>query len=176
MLGVFLVAILAVCSLPTRASAQVQVGLGLGAPVVGRVIPTSGHIDNAGVVTIDSTLDSSPQIVVEVHRTFKMAQKVGIGPYLGFAPKVDFGTSSNSGSETPLGAGFGFLVSTDAGAKHRINIGAMWLITAPVTQINPAWRDGYQAPRSNQGIPQEIRTEKGSVNRLMLTLTFSGLF
>lgn len=163
-------------ALPSIAHAQIQLGLGLGAAVVGRTIPTSGHVDSAGVVTIDSTLDSSPQIVVEVHRTFKVASKLGIGPFLGFAPKVDFGTTSNAGSETPLGAGFGFLVSTNAGAKHRINIGAMWLVTAPVTQVNPDWRDGFQAPRTSQGIPQDIRSFKGSVNRLMLTLTVSGIF
>lgn len=156
--------------------AQVQVGLGLGAPITNRSLVTAAHIDNAGIVRADETLDASPQIVIEIHRTFKLKEKLGFGPYIGFAPKIDFGTSSNVGSATPLGAGFGLLLSTNAGAKHRLNFGAMWLITTPLTQVNPAWRDGFQAPRSNQDVPQEIRVEKGSVNRLMLTMTVSGIF
>lgn len=156
--------------------AQIQIGVGLGAPIVGNYIPTTGHVDSAGVVTIDSTLDSSPQIVVEVHKTFQVHEKLGIGPFLGFAPKIDFGTASNSQSESPIGAGMGFLVSTSAGGKHRLNIGLMWLITGPITQVNPAWRDGYQAPRSLQGVPLDLRTERGSVNRVMLTFTVSGMF
>lgn len=160
----------------TSAFAQVEVGLGLGAPITARSIPTSAHIDNAGTVRVDETLDASPQIVIEVHRTFKLREKLAFGPYLAFAPKIDFGTSSNIGSQTPLGAGFGLLLSTNAGAKHRINFGGMWLITTPLTQVNPAWRDGFQAPRSSQDLPQEIRFEKGSVSRLMLTMTVSGIF
>lgn len=169
-------AALAVLLLASPVSAQIQLGVGMGAPIVGNYIPTTGHVDSAGVVTIDSTLDSSPQIVVEVHKTFKVHEKLGIGPYLGFAPKVDFGTASNSQSESPIGAGMGFLVSTSAGGKHRLNIGLMWLITGPVVRVNPAWRDGYQAPRSLQGIPLDIRTERSSANRVMLTFTMSGMF
>lgn len=158
------------------AFAQVQVGIGLGAPVSGRYIPLDGHIDSTGEVTIDRTLDSSPQLVVQVLRTFKLKEKLGVGPFLGFCPKVDFGTSSNTSAETPLGAGFGFLISTNAGAKQRINFGLMWLITPPMSQVNPAWRDGFQAPRTSQGIPQDIRLEKSSVSRIMLTMTVSGIF
>lgn len=160
----------------STAYAQVEVGLGLGAPLTAANIPTEAHLDGSGIVHVDKTLDASPQIMVEVHRVFKMNEKYGVGPFIGFAPKIDFGLATNNQTEQPIGAGFGMLTSIHAGQKYRLNVGLMWLITGAVKQVDPAWQDGFQAPRNRQDLPMDVGHVTKSTNRILLTMTVSGLF
>jgi hypothetical protein len=173
---VFGFAVAFVLLISSYSSAQFALGLGIGAPVSGASIATYGHVDSSGVVHIDKTLDASPQILIEVHRLFKMNAKYGVAPFIGFAPKIDLGLATNGAGEQPIGAGFGALLSVAAGGKYRMNVGAMWLITGPIQQIDPAWQNGFQAPRSRQDLPLDISYTIKSVNRVMLTLTVSGIF
>lgn len=158
------------------ASAQIQMGFGLGAAVMNRSVSTEAHIETGGVVRVDRLLDASPQLIIEFHRSFKVSQNHGVGPMIGIAPHINFGSATNAETEQPVGAGFGGVLSTAAGGKHRINIGLMWMITAPLYRVDDAWKDGYQAPRGAGDVPLQPRVERRSVNRLMLTMSVSGIF
>lgn len=166
---------IALTLIATTVSAQVKMGVGIALPTFARNIPIEAHLAD-GVVKVDRTLDASPQILIEVHRSFKMGTKFGLAPMLGFCPKVDFGLSQNTSGEQPLGAGLGMLVATQAGQKHYVNLGLMWLVTAPVTQLDPMWADGFQAPRSRFDLPLDPQYRRGSVSRVMVVMTISGLF
>ena len=162
-------------TISSSAFAQIKLGLGLAVPLSARNIVVTAHVDNAGVVHVDKTLDASPQILVELHRTFKVNKDYEIGPVVGFCPKIDFGSASNSNTEHLVGAGFGLVITKPVSDKKYINIGVMWIVSSPVSQVNPEWREGFQAPRTNN-IPLDVRTRINSVNRIMFTMTISGLF
>lgn len=172
-----LLAFLAAITIAAPTYAQgIELGIGITAPLTGRSIVTTASIDDLGIVHATRTLDTAPQIVIEFHKTFK-AGKLGIGPMIGFAPKIDFGTVSNLETEQPLGAGFGIAVQIPSPRKQKFNVGLLWLITSPVTQLSPDFVDGFQAPRTSiSGPPLPLSFERHSVNRICLTLTVSGLF
>ena len=176
MILVVLVLIFCFLGMASLVCAQgIELGVGVGVPVSSRNIVTEAMIDSFGVVRTARTLDAGPQILVEFHKTFKASQ-LGIGPMIGFLPKVDFGTVTNAETEQPVGAGLGVLVKIPSKTKQHFNIGVLWVVTSPVQQIGPEWREGFQAPRGASGLPLPPQFTRQSVNRLMIVTTISGLF
>lgn len=153
----------------------IELGVGVGVPISSRDITTEAVVDSFGIVRTARVLDSGPQILVEFHKTFKAGQ-MGIGPMIGFVPKIDFGTVTNAETEQPVGAGVGLLVKIPSKSKQHFNVGVLWVITAPVSKVDAAWQNGFQAPRGVSGIPLPPQFTRSSVNRLMLVTTISGLF
>jgi hypothetical protein len=162
---------------PTLSYAQgIEMGFGIGVPLTSRNITTDALVDSLGVVRATRTLDAGPQILLEFHKAFKV-KELGIGPMIGFLPKIDFGTVTNAESEQPIGAGIGILVKVPSKTKQHFNIGVLWVVTAPVQKVDSQWVDGFQAPRASvSGLPLEVQFSRGSTNRLMIVATVSGLF
>jgi hypothetical protein len=179
----FILAALVALAIPSAALAQekkeeksgIEFGVGITAPLTQRNIITEAHNDTLGVTRVDRALDGSPQILVELHKTYKVNKSLAVGPMIAFTPKIDMGLTSNTATEQPLGAGFGFIVQIPSKLKQHINVGAMWLITAPVDQLAPGWQDGFQAPRNGQfGLPMNPEFTRASVHRICLVMTVSG--
>jgi hypothetical protein len=161
---------------PATARAQgVEFGVGIAAPVTNRDVVMAAKLDGLGVVRATRSLDASPQLFGELHKVFKVGPKLAMGPMIGFTPAVNLGITSNDQAEQPVGAGFGLLLQVPSKLKQHINVGVLWLITAPMPQMATGWLDGYQAPRTGQfGTPIEPEFKRASLNRVMLTMTVSG--
>lgn len=173
----FALAVLVVSAAPSFAQG-LGLGIGFAVPVIGQDVITLAHNTPEGVVTADRYLDASPQLAIEVHRTFMVSQrkKFAMGPSVIFLPKVDFGLASNNETTQGVGAGFGVIGSFPAGGKRSLNIGLAWVIQQPVPTLAPQWQPGFQAPRGRNDDPQLPQYEDKSPQRLMLFFTFSGLF
>lgn len=153
----------------------IELGVGLGAPIGGNNVVMDAQIDGSGVVRATRTMDSSPSLVVELHKPFKLGPKFAIGPMIAFTPSFNLGVSSNETSEQPVRAGFGIAIQIPSRLKQHINVGVLYAITPPITQLAPGWADGYQAPRSGiNGFPLPPEFIKGSVSQVMFTMTVSG--
>lgn len=170
-------AVLVVSAAPSFAQG-LGLGVGFAVPVIGQDVITLAHNTPEGVVVGDRFLDASPQLVIDVHRSFKMkpTSKITIGPSFVFLPKVDFGLASNNETTQGVGAGFGGILGFSAGGKRSLNIGLAWVIQQPVPQLAPAWKPGFQAPRGRNDESQAPQYEDKSPQRLMLFFTISGLF
>lgn len=153
-------------------------GVGFAVPVVGQDVITAAHNTPEGVVTADRFLDASPQLVIDVHRLFKLkpTSKVSIGPTFVFLPKVDFGLASNNETTQGVGAGFGAMMGFQAGGKRSLNLGLAWVIQQPVPSLAPEWKPGFQAPRGRNDESITPQFQDKSPQRLMLFFTISGLF
>lgn len=167
--------VIAFLALSATANAQVRFGMGLAVPVTGTDIVTEASVDASGVVHANKVLDSSPQLFLEIHRTWKMTKDMEIGPMFGVTPKIDFGMLSSDNTEHLIGAGFGLMLTKPVKDKKFLNFGAMWLITQPVEQLTPEFKDGFQAPRAF-GLPILPVYVTKSVNRMVFYMTVSGLF
>lgn len=154
----------------------ISLGVGVVAPLSGRDIVTEAHNDDTGVVRVDRVLDNSPELAIEVHKAFAITDTFGLGPAFLFAPKFDFGSTSNTTSEQPVGVGLGGVVSVDAGGKRTFNIGLFWMMYEPMDQVSPDFVDGFQAPRDSDDSPISPTFKKSSPNRLVITFTLGGLF
>ena len=160
-----------------QAEAQLGFGIGLAAPLSGRNIATDAELFGGGIVHVTQRLDASPQLLGEFHYAFKINDKVGVGPAMGFMPRVDFGSASSLEKESPVSAGFGMVVQCGMGSrKQKLNFGIMWAISVPIDQVGDLWQDGFQAPRTLQDIPIVPQIEHKSVSRVMFTMSVSGIF
>lgn len=173
--------LVAIVLLVSRAPVFAQglgVGVGFGVPVIGQDVITLAHNTPEGVVVGDRFLDASPQLLLEIHRAFKMkpTSKVTLAPAFVFLPKIDFGLAGNADTTQGIGAGFGFQLGFTAGGKRSLNMGAAWIIQQPVPTLAPAWRPGFQAPRGRNDESQAPQYEDKSPRRLILYFTISGLF
>jgi len=160
---------------PSLSFSQVGLGFGIIAPITGGDTPISASIDDVGIVRVDKTLDSSPQLFVEMHRTFSLGG-VRVGPAIGFAPKIDFGLATNDGSEPGPGVGFGGVIAFPVDENRSFNISIMILISKPIDQVSNSFSDGFQAPRDSMDNPIDPTFINRSNNRLVIGLTVSGLF
>lgn len=166
------------CLVPLKVQAQgIEFGLGLGAPIGSKSVVMEAKVDGSGIVRATRTMDSSPSLVVELHKPFKVGPKFAIGPMIAFTPSFNLGVSSNETSEQPVRAGFGVAIQIPSRLKQHINVGVLYAITPPISQLAPGWADGYQAPRSrlsDQPLPPEFI--RGSVGQVMFVMTVSGFF
>lgn len=157
---------------------KLRLGVGFAVPVSGQQIVTEAHNDSGGITHADKVLDASPQLVVEVHRSWAInsGRSVRIGPMAAFLPKVDFGLAGNAETQQGVGAGFGAIMEFNAGGNRSFNLGFMYVIQQPVSSLTPEFRPGFQAPRGIGGeIVNPIFREE-SPRRLFFSFTVSGLF
>lgn len=173
----FMLAFAMVLLTAVSASAQgIEVGIGLAMPVTGTEVVTGAQVDSFGIVRANSTLDSSPQLFLELHKPFKLGPKFAVGPMLAFAPKVDLGLTSNDQTLQPVAVGVGVAFQIPSKMKQHINIGVAYMKTSPISQLADGYADGFQAPRGANGQPLGIQFKQASLGRLMLSVSVSGWF
>ena len=172
-----LLVVVAALAFPTPAAAQLGIGFGIAAPISGGSIATDAAVDSAGVVRVNRTLDATPRILIEVHRSYSLpGSEVQVGPVMGIAPIFDTGLSTNIGSERGPGIGFGGLVSLPVGETRKFNIVLMYMIDTPTLRLDGAFQDGFQAPRDINDQPLDPTFRTQSNRTLVLGFTVSGLF
>lgn len=158
----------------TRAGG-IEFGIGVGVAIAGRDIATSAAVDSFGVTHVQQTLDEGPQLFLDIHYDFPVG-KMGVGPVIGVFPKIDFGTVTNAETEQPVAGGLGINLRLPTKTKQHFNVAFLWAITAPVTTLDPAWADGFQAPRGINGLPLPPSYTRKSINRFMVVATISNIF
>lgn len=171
----FALALVFLTAVPSFAQG-IEVGVGVAMPVTNTDLATGAQVDSFGVVRVNSRLDSSPQLFVEMHKPFKLGPKFAVGPMLGFTPKLDLGMASNNESVQPVAAGIGIILQIPSKLKQHINVGVVFMRTAPIVQLADGYADGFQAPRGANGAPLGIQFQEKSLSRVMLTMSVSGWF
>jgi hypothetical protein len=157
---------------------NVQIGVGLTVPVANRDVLTQAGLDRAGNVVEQQALDASPQLVVEIHKTFDLGE-AEVGPMAGVViPKVRIGESTEDPmrKDQPLGFGLGGVQTFRLGAdkKRMIHVGFLWeLIT--MDHIPAQWQAGKQAPDNRLGLPIPPSIVSGLVSRGLIVVTVSGV-
>lgn len=153
-----------------------EVGIGVALPTTGRTIVTGAQVDSFGILRANSTLDSGPQLFVEIHKPFKVGEKFAVGPMIAFTPKIDLGTASNTQTTQPIAGGVGIAFQVPSKLKQHINIGVAYMVTQPIVQLADGYADGFQVPRGSNGQPLGVQFKTASLSRIMLTMSVSGWF
>jgi len=156
---------------------SVQIGVGLATPVENRNVPTAATVNARGTVEETQALDKSPQLLVEIHKTFDLAG-MEVGPMVGAViPKVRIGESTEDPSrkDEPFGVGGGVLESFTLGGEKRIHVGFLWEILT-VDHLSNLWQQGKAVPMDRAGLPLPPEITGGLVQRGLLIVTVSGVF
>jgi len=158
---------------------NVQFGVGLAQVVANTNVPTGATVNSRGTVDETQALDKSPQLVVEVHKTFALGSAT-IGPMVGVVlPKVRIGEESEKPSrkDEPLGFGIGGLETFKLGSEgeRRIHVGVLWEFMT-IEHLSSLWQQGKAAPTDRAGLPLPPTVADGLVQRGMIIVTVSGIF
>ncbi len=162
-------------TIPNMYAQGLEFGAGFGVAMMGRNIPTFATVDSLGVTHITTTLDEGPQLFLELHYDIPVGS-MGIGPVIGVFPKIDLGSVTNLETEQPVSGGVGLMVRLPFNSKQHFNLNFIWAISAPVSQVDGRWLNGYQAPRDSSGLPIQPQFIRQSNNRLMFAFSVSNIF
>ena len=173
---VLAIALLAGCA---TSNPDVQIGVGLAQPVANLNVPTAASVNSRGTVDETQALDKSPQLVVEVHKTFSLGS-AQVGPMAAVVlPKVRIGESTENPArkDEPLGFGIGALETWKLGSdgERRIHVGIVWEFMT-IEHLSDLWQQGKAAPMDARGLPLPATVTDGLVQRGLIVVTVSGVF
>jgi hypothetical protein len=157
---------------------NVQLGVGLAQTVANSNVPTAATTNSRGTVDETQALDKSPQLVVEIHKTFALGS-ANVGPMAGVViPKIRIGESTEDPKrkDEPLGFGFGAVESFKLGSEgeRRIHVGVLWEFMT-FEHLSDAWQQGKTAPTDRAGLPLPANVADGLVQRGLIVVTVSGV-